>query len=51
MNDRVVASLSSGGEPLELGTGLEANFAERVGQRCAAVVDKILGPKRAQPFD
>ena len=52
MSDCVVASLRSGrGTARTYGTGLEAHFAERVGQRCAAVVDEILGPKRAEPFD
>ena len=36
MNDRVAASLRSGAAQLEFyGTGLEAYFAERIGQRCA----------------
>lgn len=34
MNDRVVASLRSARHSSNYGTGLEAYFAERIGQRC-----------------
>jgi hypothetical protein len=52
MNDRVVASMHSSGVQLEL-TALvwRRNSLSVLANVCAAVVDEILRPKRAEPFD
>ena len=52
MNDRVVGSLRSGAAQLELmALAWRRTSLSVLANGCAAVVDEILGPKRAEPFD